>query len=162
MTKDIKVDVNKTGFPVRIGSIELWFDSSLENLRTFFNVEKIAQERLKEAKEKAQHIHFPDGLEDINLEDTDNETIIDDRTADVAVDVFKEFVAAQYDIVFGDNTFKKVYKKYPDIMALERALVVASEAISNQIEEANEELSERTEVMKEEYLNKKDKKKMVH
>jgi len=39
----IQINVNRTGFPVKVGSLELWFDSSIENLRNFFNIDEIAQ-----------------------------------------------------------------------------------------------------------------------
>ncbi|GIN13201.1 hypothetical protein J26TS2_30680 [Shouchella clausii] len=148
MTKEIKIDIQRTGFPVKIGSLELWFDSSAENLRRFFNVNELAKERLKEAEEKAKHIHFPDDLEDTNL-----------ATYDAAIDVNKEFVAAQYDILFGDGTFKKIYKSYPDVFALEAALEPLGEAIAERVNEMEKERSKKVEQQKTQYLNKKAAKK---
>jgi protein involved in ribonucleotide reduction len=146
----VKIDIKRTGFPVKIGDIELWFDSSLENLRRFFNADEIAQEKLKEAQEKAKHIHFPD---DVNVEN------IDVKTVDAAFDVNKEFIAVQFDIIFGDGTFKKIYKKYPDIIALEDALDVVGVSIAKRIEELEAERTEKTQAKKAEYLSKKAKKK---
>lgn len=143
---EIKIDIQRTGFPVSIGSLELWFDSSLENLRRFFNIDEIAQQKLKEAQEKAKHIHFPNEIEDI--ED------VDVKTVDAAFDVNKEFIAAQYDILFGDNTFKKIYKQYPDIMALEQALTPIGNAIAERIEGQEQERSSKVEEMKQEALKK--------
>lgn len=143
---EIKVDIQRTGFPIRIGEIELWFDSSLENLRRFFDVEEIAQKKLKEAQEKAKHIHFPEEV-DVNN--------IDVKTVDAAFDLNKEFIAAQYDIIFGDGTFKKIYKKYPDIIALEQALDPLGEAIAKRIEEQEQERSKLVEEKKKEALSKK-------
>ena len=150
MANEIKINIQRTGFPVKIGTTELWFDSSLENLRRFFDVEEIAQEKLKEAQEKAKHIHFPEEI------DIDN---IDIKSVDAAFDVNKEFIAAQYDIVFGDGTFKKVYKKYPDILALEQTLEVVGAAIGKRIEELEFERTEKVESKKAEYLSKKAQKK---
>jgi uncharacterized protein YfcZ (UPF0381/DUF406 family) len=146
----IQINIDRTGFPVKIGTVELWFDSSLENLRRFFNVEEIANQKLKEAQEKAKHIHFP---EEIDVES------IDVKTIDAAFDVNKEFIAAQYDIIFGDGAFKAVYKKYPDIVALELSLDAAGAAIAQRIEELEEERKMKVEGKKAEYLNKKAKKK---
>ncbi|MGY3717068.1 hypothetical protein ACWE42_16265 [Sutcliffiella cohnii] len=146
----LNIDLQRTGFPVKIGTIELWFDSSLENLRRFFDVEELAQEKLKEAQEKAKHIHFPDEVE---LESIDIECV------DAAFDVNKEFIAAQYDIIFGDGTFKKIYKEYPDILALENALDPLGLAIAKRIEELEVERTEKVEAKKNEYLTKKSKKK---
>lgn len=150
MSQDLSIDIKLTGFPVKIGTIELWFDSSLENLRRFFDVEQLANEKLKEAQEKAQHIHFP---ADANVDN------IDIKTVDAAIDVNKEFVAAQYDIIFGNNTFKRVYKLYPDILALENALEVVGVGIAKRIEELEKERTEAVDVKKAQYLKKKEIKK---
>lgn len=127
----INIDIKRTGFPVKIGALELWFDASLENLRRFFDVEDIAKEKLKEAQEKAKHIHFPEVVE--NIEDVEVETV------DAAMDVNKEFIAAQYDVIFGDGTFKKIYKEYPDVIALEQALEPIGNAIAEKISEMEHE-----------------------
>lgn len=148
----IQIDVQRTGFPVKIGTIELWFDSSLENLRRFFNVDEIAQQKLKEAQEKAKHIHFPDEI------DVDTIENIDIKTVDAAFDVNKEFIAAQYDVIFGDGTFKKIYKKYPDIIALENALDPLGHAIAKKIEEQQEEREKQVKRIQNEYLQKKKEK----
>lgn len=152
MTNELKIDIQRTGFPVKIGEIELWFDSSLENLKRFLNVEEIAKKQLKEAQEKAKHVHFP---EEIKLENLDMEVI------DVAFDVNKEFIAAQYDIIFGDGTFKKIYKKYPDIFALENALDPLGSAIAERIEKLEEKRVEKVEKVKKEALKKQASKKQM-
>ena len=149
--QEINIDIQRTGFPVKIGDIELWFDSSIENLKRFFDVEGIAKEKLKVAEEKAKHIHFPTEIKEI--EDIDVETF------DVAFDVNKEFIAAQYDIIFGDGTFKKIYKKYPDIVALEKALVPTGQAIGARVEEMEKDRRELVVSKKSQILNKKAKKK---
>lgn len=151
MTQELKIDIQRTGFPVKVGTVELWFDSSLENLRHFFNVEELAQKKLKEAQEKAKHIHFPDNIKDIEN--------VDVKTVDAAFDVSKEFIAAQYDIIFGDGTFKKIYVKYPDILALEKALDPIGMAIAKRIEEMEVERSKEVEEKRSKFLSKKAKKK---
>ncbi|HZW98244.1 MAG TPA: hypothetical protein VFF56_05310 [Bacillota bacterium] len=148
----VKIDIKRTGFPVKIGDLELFFDSSVENLRRFFDVEEIAQKKLKEAQEKAKHIHFPD---DVNVDTIKD---VDTKIVDAALDLNKEFIAAQYDIIFGDNTFKQIYKKYPDVLALEEALEPLGIAIAEKIEQQEKERTERVEAKKKEYLTKKDKK----
>lgn len=145
----VQIEIKRTGFPVKIGNIELWFDSSAENLRNFFNIEEIAEEKLKEAQEKAEHIHFPEGIENYELDEKDVEKI------DAAFDVSKEFVAAQYDILFGDGTFKMIYEEYPDVIALERALVPLGEKIAERIGEMEKEREEEFKEIEKQYLNKK-------
>lgn len=150
---EIKIDIQRTGFPVKIGTIELWFDSSLENLRNFINVEKIAEEKLEEAKEKAKHIHFPAEITRENFRE------VNEKDIDEALNLNNEFIAAQYDIIFGDGTFKKVYKKYPDIIALEKALEPIGVAVSKRIEKLEFERTKEVEKAKKEYLSKKASKK---
>lgn len=148
MAKEIKIDIQRTGFPVKVGSIDLWFDSSVENLRRFFNVDELANEKLEESLEKAKHIHFPEDLTETKL-----------STVDAAIDANKEFVAAQYDILFGDGTFKELYKTYPDMVALESALAPLGEAIAIRIEELQKERAKKVEQQTTKYLNKKAAKK---
>ena len=146
---DIKIDIKRTGFPLKVGELEFWFDSSIENLRKFFNIDELAQGKLKEAQEKAQHIHFP---AEINEETVSNMEV---TTVDASIDVNKEFIAAQYDILLGDGAFKKIYKKYPDIMALEYTLEQLGVAIADKIEAQEEERAKEIEDKKAKYLNKK-------
>jgi len=146
---EIKIDIQRTGFPVKVGTIELWFDSSIENLRNFIHVEELAEKKLEEAKEKAKHIHFP---ADITYENVHE---VDEKDIDDALNLNNEFVAAQYDLLFGDGTFKKVYKKYPDIIALESALEPIGEAIAKRVEELEFERTKEVEHTKNEYLKKK-------
>ncbi|WP_137744836.1 hypothetical protein [Robertmurraya siralis] len=143
----VNIEISRTGFPVKIGSIELWFDSSIENLKRFFNIDKLAQDKLKEAQEKAKHVHFPEKIESIDD--------VDSTMVDAAFDLNKEFIAAQYDIIFGDGTFKRIYQKYPDIIALEQALDVVGVAIAKRIDEQEAERAAQVEEKKKEYLNKK-------
>lgn len=146
---DIKIDIKRTGFPVKVGDLEFWFDSSIENLRKFFNIDELAKGKLKEAQEKAQHIHFPI---EINIETVSN---MDVKTVDASLDLNREFVAIQYDILLGDGSFKKIYKKYPDIYALEYALERLGIEISKKIEQLEDERVKEVENRKTKYLNKK-------
>lgn len=143
----VQIDIKRTGFPIKIGSLELFFDASLENLRRFFDIEEIAKQKMKEAQEKAKHVHFPEKIE--SIQDVEVETV------DAAFDVNKEFIAAQYDIIFGNGTFKKIYEQYPDVIALENALEPLGQAISEKIEEMEVERSKVVESKKDEYLQKK-------
>ena len=146
---DIKIDIKRTGFPLKVGDLEFWFDSSIENLRKFFNIDELAQGKLKEAQEKAQHIHFPT---EINVETVSN---MDVKTVDASLDLNREFVAIQYDILLGDGSFKKIYEKYPDIYALEYTLERLGVEISKKIEQLEDERVKEVEDRKTKYLNKK-------
>lgn len=149
----VKVEIKRTGFPVEIGEVEVWFDSSIENLKNFANAEKISRERLGEVSKKAQHIHFPSEITDETIKEISEETIED------AFSLNKEFIAIQYDVIFGDGTFKKIYEKHPDIYALEGALDIVGVAISERLEEEFDKRTEKYSATKDEILEKKKAKK---
>src|SRR5690625_277165 len=112
MTQDIKIDIKRSGFPVKIGAVELWFDSSMENLKNFFNIEEIAHDRLNAAIEKAEHIHFPDSI------DKSEDLAVAKKNSGAVIDLHKEFIEAQYDMLFWDGLFKKIYKEFQEVFAL--------------------------------------------
>ena len=146
---EIKIDIQRTGFPVTISGVNFWFDASIENLRNFINVEELAEKKLEEAKEKAKHIHFPAEITIENIHE------VDPKDIDNALNLNNEFVAAQYDIILGDGSFKKIYKKIPDIIALEKALEPIGNAIAKRIEELEFERTKEVENIKKDYLKNK-------
>lgn len=148
----IQIDIERTGFPVKIGTVELWFDSSAESIFNFTNIEKIAQERLKEIEKKAEHIHFPKGIENYSI---DEFAKMDIEKINAAFDINKEFIALQYDIIFGNGTFNKIYKEYPDVWALEKALVPLGEQIAKRIKKQEKEREKELEKLENEILKKK-------
>lgn len=150
MVEVVEIDIQRTGFPIKLGSVELWFNTSYENLLTFLNVEELAQEKLEEAQKTALTLHFPD---EVNVETLDADMIT------AAFDVNKTFIGAQYDIIFGDGTFDQLYKTYPDIAALEQTLEIVGVAIGNKLETMESERATMTEIKKREFLAKKKKKK---
>lgn len=133
MTEVINIPIQRTGFPVKIGSTELWFDSSFENMKRFFSIEDLAKERLKEIREKAEHVHFPDEINEDTIETVKAEDM------DTAFDVNKEFIAIQYDLMFGEGTFKQLYSDIPDIIALEKVLDVVGKSVADKINEQEAE-----------------------
>ena len=150
---DIKIGIKRTGFPVKIGEIELWFDSSIENLKKFFNIDKLAEERLEKTKELAKNIKLPDEINEETVK------AMDEKTIDDAFNVNKEFIAIQYDLIFGDGTFAKVYKEYPDIMALEEVLEQVGQAVAQKVEDVEKERQEKSVVKMSDHLKKKASKK---
>lgn len=151
MSELVNIDIQRTGFPIKIGKIELWFDSSLENLKKFFNMEEISQELLKDAQEKAQAIKLP--------KDVDAETM-SIGTVNEAMDVQKTFLGVQFDIIFGDGTFDKLYNAYPDILALEQTFEIVGVAIADKLETMEIDRTISTAKKKTDFLAKKKIKKV--
>lgn len=152
MTKVINIPIQRTGFPVKIGSTELWFDSSFENMKRFFNIEDLAKERLEEIREKAEHVHFPDEINEETIETVNAEDM------DTAFDVNKEFIAIQYDLMFGNGTFKQLYADIPDIIALEKVLDVVGKSVADKINEQEAERVQEYSSKRAAILNKKKQK----
>ena len=145
----IQIDVKRTGFPVKIGDLELWFDSSIENLRTFFGIDEKINKKLREIEKKAEHIHFPKDIMKHSIEEFEEKDL---EKIDVAFDVEKEKIALEYDLMFGEGTFKKIYEKYPDYFALSDALEPLGKAIAKKIDEQYSERIEEVEKIKNEYM----------
>ncbi len=152
MTEAINIPIKRTGFPVKIGEVELWFDSSVENIRNFLNIEELAEKKLQAVREKTKHVHFPEEITDETIEDVEVDDI------DTAFDANKEFIAIQYDLIFGDGTFKKLYKAIPDIIALDGVLEVVGAEIAGRLEQQNEEITKRYNDTRSEILDKKKEK----
>jgi len=152
MTEVINIPIQRTGFPVKIGSTELWFDSSFENMKRFFSIEDLAKERLEEIREKAEHVHFPDEINEDTIETVKAEDM------DTAFDVNKEFIAIQYDLMFGEGTFKQLYEDIPDIIALEKVLDVVGKSVADKINEQEAERVKEYSSKRAEILDKKKQK----
>lgn len=126
----VTVDIQRSGFPVKIGTVERWFETSAESLMRFENMEEEALKRLNE---------FQKQVIDSNLDkDLEAETITMD-TLKGAIELEKKFLEIQYDLLLGDGTFAELYELYPDYQALENTLEAVATLISNKLEELAEE-----------------------
>ncbi|HEL1643816.1 TPA: hypothetical protein TXL48_000349 [Streptococcus suis] len=144
MANGISVDVVRSGFPVSIGPVELWFDTSDEFLVTFFDLEQEAQKRLAE---------FEKSIVEANLDNSLEEGITKDALLG-AIDLEKKLLEIQYDLLFGDGTFKKLYAEFPDHQALDLTL----EKVATLIEAKLSELKIERENVVKERINKYKKK----
>ncbi|HEM3666994.1 TPA: hypothetical protein U1C81_000733 [Streptococcus suis] len=136
MANGITIDVVRSGFPVKIGPVELWFDTSDEFLVTFFDLEQEAKKRLTE---------FEKSIVEANLDKKLEEGVTKDTLLG-AIDLEKKLLEIQYDLLFGDGTFEKLYVEFPDHQALDLTL----EKVAVLIEEKLSELKiERENIVKE-------------
>src|SRR5690625_74603 len=94
-----------------------------------------------------------------NIIDKSENLAMAKKNSSAVIDLHKEFIAAQYDILFGDGTFKKIYKEYPDVFALDKALESVGVAVNDRLVELEEERVGIVDSMKAEYLSKKEQKK---
>ncbi|GAB3801645.1 hypothetical protein [Virgibacillus kimchii] len=144
MAQGLEFDIKKSGFPVKIGKLEFWFDDSHEAMREFIERDNKAQEKLYEIKKKSDEIQASD----------DDEL----TKADKAFELKKEELTIQYDSMFGDGTFEQIYAEYPDIRELEKLLIpidsAVGEAVTKRLEEDKKERDKVVKSKKQQYLNK--------
>ncbi|MFI3604959.1 hypothetical protein [Vagococcus fluvialis] len=124
------IDVERTGFPIKIGSNEFFFDSSIEGISKY-------QENYMEALKEVQALEV--------LDDTDEKEVLSQR-----VEVFRK----AFDIVLGDGAFDKIYKEINDIIALERVFYKVVDGIDMHVKIVVDNYSKQTEAILSEYENK--------
>ncbi len=144
--KKVQIEIKRTGFPVTVGDFDLFFDSSMENLRKFLNLEEIIEAKTVE-------------LEEVMAELADTEEITDmAKQYDKAQMIMQAQMEVAWDTTFGAGTFKKLYAKYPDLWALNSAFDAAGEAIAIEIQKIGDERLEAVQGIKSDLLAKKAKK----
>ena len=141
----IKIELKRTGFPVTIGEVELWFNTSQESLVRFFDLEEEIQRRL---------VQYELEVVTSNLDNTIQRDGVTKDVANGAVDLEKKKLEIQYDIIFGDGTFDKLYSVYPDYIALENALEQASILMYKKLEEHAEQHKQVVKERVDHYMNK--------
>lgn len=147
---EVQIDIQRTGFPVKVGEVELWFDSSHENLVNFFKLAEKVQEESEKNIEEMKNIDLPeDYLNDLTGAHKEGMKFIEHQ---------KKQTAIEYDLMFGKGTFKKLYGKYPDYVALQNALKAINKAIQDRIVQQEEERAKAIEDETEEIMRNKAKK----
>lgn len=147
---EVQIDIQRTGFPVKVGEVELWFDSSHENLVNFFKLAEKVQEESEKHIEEMKNIDLPeDYLNDLPGAHKEGMKFIEHQ---------KKQTAIEYDLMFGKGTFKKLYGKYPDYVSLQNALKAINKAIQDRIVQQEEERAKAIEDETEEIMRNKAKK----
>lgn len=149
----INIELKRSGFPVKIGEFEFWFDTSSEAMKRFIKINEVVNDKynayLAEITERSNKGEFDDAKNGII-----NETVLDQ-----AVELEKKKVELKYDALFGDGSFEKIYAKYPDYLALDKALDQADTLIGKELEKIQKEREEKAKAHTTDYLAKANKKK---
>src|SRR5699024_1317715 len=133
MQNGIQIDLKRTCFPVKIGTVELWFDNSYENLDKLLKVEELEKEKTKALNNRAKNLKLP------TIENGVNDKTI--KALDDAAEIKKELIMNQYDVVFGDGAFQNLYEVYPNIIALDDALTHVCSKIEQTIDKKSSKLA---------------------
>lgn len=123
------INVNRTGFPIKIGSNEFFFDSSIEGISKYQENYLVALEAVKQ----------------LEIKDDTSEEVLKQR-----VEVYRQ----SYDIILGEGSFDKIYKEITDVIALEKAFYDIVKGIDMHVKLVVNEYSEHTNAILSEYENK--------
>ena len=149
----ININIERSGFPVKIGEFEFWFDTSNEAMQHFINIDQIVNDRynayLAEISERSAKGEFDDA----------KKGEITEEVIGQAIELEKKQVEIKYDALFGDGTFAKLYEKYPDYLALDDALDQADILIGEELKKIKEERAKKVNERTSQYLQKAEKKK---
>lgn len=126
----LKINVERTGFPIELAGNEFFFDCSTEHI--------------KEYEDKFAAV----GPQLEKLEQGDD-----------TVEDYKKALEIGYDAMLGEGTFEKLYESVPDVIAWVNAFFSLSEGIAQKVAEVQKEQSSKSDELKKQYLNKKNKKK---
>lgn len=149
----ININIERSGFPVKIGEFEFWFDTSNEAMQHFINIDQIVNDRynayLAEISERSAKGEFDDA----------KKGEITEEVIGQAIELERKQVEIKYDALFGDGTFAKLYEKYPDYLALDDALDQADILIGEELKKITEERAKKVNERTSQYLRKAEKKK---
>nr|DAN93719.1 MAG TPA: hypothetical protein [Caudoviricetes sp.]DAX20757.1 MAG TPA: hypothetical protein [Caudoviricetes sp.] len=149
----ININIERSGFPVKIGEFEFWFDTSNEAMQHFINIDQIVNDRynayLAEISERSAKGEFDDA----------KKGEITEEVIGQAIELERKQVEIKYDALFGDGTFAKLYEKYPDYLALDDALDQADILIGEELKKIKEERANKVNERTSQYLQKSQKKK---
>lgn len=149
----IQIKVKRSGFPVKLGEVELWFDTSIENLTRFFDIENEVNNRFNEYQKKIADKSNNGEFDDLKKGE------ISKKTVDEALGLERKATEIKYDVVFGDGTFAKLYKVYPDYEALDEAFHQVDTLIGAELEKLAIERKKKAKTRAEEYKTKAKSKK---
>lgn len=155
----INLEVKRTGFPIKIGTLEFWFDTRLEHLKDLANAEQVVTDKLNALKEDIIKSKLSDLDVEISAETTVNADVLE--TLEGGLDLFTKKMEIEYDVLLGEGAFKKLYSEYPDAKALSSTLETLYEHIGIKLDELQIEYRHLAEQQKQKYQAKKEDKRKV-
>ncbi|MGH1757311.1 hypothetical protein [Enterococcus hirae] len=100
----MEFQIEKRGFPIKIGELEFFFGTTVEELTRFFDAQEEYEAKVKECEEKLKSIKNID-------QPTKEDTLL-------IVELSEELATVKYDALLGEGAFKEIYEKYTDIEQL--------------------------------------------
>ncbi|MDN3074143.1 hypothetical protein [Enterococcus faecalis] len=141
--------IEKRGFPIKIGELEFFFGTTVEELTRFFDAQEEYEAKVKECEEKLKSIKNID-------QPTKEDTLL-------IVELSEELATVKYDALLGEGAFKEIYEKYTDIEQLldlfETLEFEVAEKIANESAKRQDVVSKKkADLLKKKALKNKKKK----
>ncbi|EGO2586394.1 hypothetical protein IHC39_000935 [Enterococcus faecalis] len=145
----MEFQIEKRGFPIKIGELEFFFGTTVEELTRFFDAQEEYEAKVKECEEKLKSIKNID-------QPTKEDTLL-------IVELSEELATVKYDALLGEGAFKEIYEKYTDIEQLlnlfETLEFEVAEKIANESAKRQDAVSKKkADLLKKKALKNKKKK----
>ncbi|HAP5650582.1 TPA: hypothetical protein IU076_000530 [Enterococcus faecalis] len=145
----MEFQIEKRGFPIKIGELEFFFGTTVEELTRFFDAQEEYESKVKECEEKLKSIKNID-------QPTKEDTLL-------IVELSEELATVKYDALLGEGAFKEIYEKYTDIEQLldlfETLEFEVAEKIANESAKRQDAVSKKkADLLKKKALKNKKKK----
>lgn len=144
-------DIKRSGFPIKVGEVEFFFDTSVEKLREFWaRQEEYQAKRTQIEKEAAELVSSAD-IDEENPEYVHKLY----QSLDKTMGFTKKLIKNDYDALLGEGSFDKLYAVYPDVDQLQAIFDDIAEAVADAIETDAKKRSDEMQAKKAELLKKK-------
>lgn len=135
----LDIEVKKSGFPVTIGKFEFWLDTSVDNVKRLMDYDINVASKINEIEKEI-------------MEKFGDKEITEYETLERGIELGKQCLEIQYDLLLGEGTFAKLYEEYPDLNALTNSLDLLQVGIVAKMDELNEEQMKLSEEKKQQLL----------
>lgn len=135
----LELEVNRSGFPVTIGKLEFWLDTSIDNVQRLMEYDVNVASRINEIEKEL-------------IEKFGDKEVTEFETIQRGIELGKQCLEIQYDLLLGEGTFAKIYEEYPDLNALTNTLDLLQIGIVAKMDELNEEQMKLSEEKKQRLL----------
>lgn len=137
--------IEKDYIPVVINGLEFQFETNEENLAKFIGMKEHIESEMDELKK---------GMPDIDDEDD-----ISKEDVEQVLNIAKESLKIQYDVMLGTGSFERLYEIVPSIEKLSDLLAEIGESLSAELKTLEKNKKANKEKIKSQYLIKKKKNK---
>lgn len=144
----ISIDIKRSFLPIKIGDVELQFDTSLENISRLSTLQQDIADRFNKYQ-----LELLDRSNNGEFDDL-KEGVINKKVIDEAFEIQKKMTEIKYDVLFGDGTFAKIYERYPDVESLDSAFDEVDTLLGAELEKMGQERVKASKSLSESFVKK--------